>query len=225
MSAGFVDLYAVLGVARAATAADLRGAYRRLALAHHPDRAGSASAPRFAEIADAYRVLSNPVARAAYDDALAARGAWGRRTGDGDGAVHAGGVDWRVGTNGWQASRAAPIPDLIARLSGSLDDLVARGVAKLGSDGSIDLTVSAAEARAGGTVTIQMSVEVTCSSCGGVARPRGVWCRICDYRGHVSEVVTLVIPIAKAVRSGSRVEVAAGRSRRTPVWVRLEVSP
>lgn len=194
-----------------------------MALAHHPDRAGSASAPRFAEIAEAYRVLSNPVARAAYDETLAARGAWGRRSGDR--AVHAGGVDWVVGTNAWQVSRPAPVADLVARLSGKLDDLVARGVAERRPDGAIDLILNAAEAEAGGTAAIEMSIEVVCASCGGVARPRGVWCRTCDYRGRVAEEVTLVIPIEKAVRSGARIEVPAGRSQRAAIWVRLEVRP
>ena len=61
------DLYEVLGVAPSATTAELRRAYRRLALEHHPDRAGPQSAPRFAQIAEAYRMLSDPTARTAYD--------------------------------------------------------------------------------------------------------------------------------------------------------------
>jgi molecular chaperone DnaJ len=221
VSAGFVDLYGVLGVARSATVAELRRAYRRLALAHHPDRAGAASGARFAQIADAYRLLSNPLARAAYDETLAARGAWGRR--QPDGAVHAGGVDWVVGTNGWQVSRAAPVADVLERLSGRLDELVAKGVARRQPDGSIDLMLNAAEARAGGNAVVHLSIDVVCASCGGVARPRGVWCRICDYRGRVDEDVILVIPIEKSVRSGARLEVPVGRAQRSPLWVRLEV--
>ena len=107
------DLYVVLGVARSATAADLRRAYRRLALAHHPDRAGAASAATFATIADAYRVLSNPLARSTYDATLVERAAWQRRDG---GPVHSGGVDWKVGTkvgtNAWQVTRATAPADL-----------------------------------------------------------------------------------------------------------------
>ena len=61
------DLYELLGVSPAATTAELRRAYRRHAHEHHPERAGPASAPRFAQIAEAYRMLSDPTARSAYD--------------------------------------------------------------------------------------------------------------------------------------------------------------
>ena len=220
MAAGFVDLYAVLGVARSVTAAELRHAYRRLALAHHPDRAGAHSAARFAEIADAYRLLSNPLARATYDETLAARGAWGRR--QPGGAVHAGGVDWTVGTNGWRVSRPRQVADLLARISGNLDDLVARGVARRRADGDIELVLNADEARAGGNAAIATSIEIPCSSCGGVSRPGGVWCRICDYKGHVAEEVTLVVAIEPSTRSGSRVAVPVGE-RRPPLRFHLNV--
>ena len=210
MAAGFIDLYAVLGVARSATAAELRHAYRRLALQHHPDRAGAHSAPRFAEIADAYRLLSDPLARATYDETLATRGAWGRR--QAGGAVHAGGVDWTVGTNGWRMSKARPVSDLLARISGKLDDLVARGVARRRADGDIDLVLNADEARAGGNAAIATSIEVPCSSCGGVARPGGVWCRICEYKGRVAEEVTLVVAVEPSSRSGVRIAVPVGRT-------------
>ncbi|KAI9151022.1 hypothetical protein H9P43_009637 [Blastocladiella emersonii ATCC 22665] len=73
--AGFrLGLYRVLGIAdpSAATPESLRAAYRRLALEHHPDKQqvggeGGGDAGAFAAIADAYRILGDPKARAAYD--------------------------------------------------------------------------------------------------------------------------------------------------------------
>src|SRR5438477_544505 len=44
------DLYEVLGVSRATTTAELRRAYRRRTLQHHPDRAGPKSGPLIARI-------------------------------------------------------------------------------------------------------------------------------------------------------------------------------
>ena len=55
------DYYQTLGVSRETNAADIKRAYRRLAMKHHPDRnAGDSSAEeKFKEIQEAYDVLSN----------------------------------------------------------------------------------------------------------------------------------------------------------------------
>lgn len=58
--------YDALGLARGCTAEQVRAAYRRLALIHHPDRGGDRA--RFESICEAYRVLSDEVLRAEYDD-------------------------------------------------------------------------------------------------------------------------------------------------------------
>jgi curved DNA-binding protein len=62
------DLYRVLGVEPCATTAEIARAYRRLARRYHPDVDDSdGAAERFAHITQAYRVLSDPGARARYD--------------------------------------------------------------------------------------------------------------------------------------------------------------
>src|SRR5438132_7394383 len=61
------DYYALLGIDADADAAKLRRAWRRLALRWHPDRAGPGATATFQTISMAYTVLSDPVARAAYD--------------------------------------------------------------------------------------------------------------------------------------------------------------
>ena len=65
-----VDYYKILGVKPAASAAEIKSAYRRLARKRHPDvNGGSEGAAReFALIALAYRTLSDPQERAYYDD-------------------------------------------------------------------------------------------------------------------------------------------------------------
>ena len=62
------DLYDVLGVARGASADDIRKAYRLLAREHHPDvNADPEAEERFKEVAGAYEILSDPQKRAQYD--------------------------------------------------------------------------------------------------------------------------------------------------------------
>src|SRR5262249_57044388 len=63
------DYYEVLGVNRSATDQDLKSAYRRLAVKHHPDKnPGDPHAEeRFKEAAEAYAVLSDAEQRRRYD--------------------------------------------------------------------------------------------------------------------------------------------------------------
>jgi molecular chaperone DnaJ len=63
------DYYDVLGVSRQADAAEIKSAYRKLAIKYHPDKnPGDASAEEmFKEAAEAYEILSNPDKKARYD--------------------------------------------------------------------------------------------------------------------------------------------------------------
>jgi curved DNA-binding protein CbpA len=60
-----IDLYGDLGVARDATPEEIKAAYRRLAMQHHPDRGGDDDA--FKKVQNAYDVLSDLEKRAEYD--------------------------------------------------------------------------------------------------------------------------------------------------------------
>eukprot|EP00285_Hemiselmis_virescens_P010537 CAMPEP_0173385644 /NCGR_PEP_ID=MMETSP1356-20130122/8261_1 /TAXON_ID=77927 ORGANISM="Hemiselmis virescens, Strain PCC157" /NCGR_SAMPLE_ID=MMETSP1356 /ASSEMBLY_ACC=CAM_ASM_000847 /LENGTH=184 /DNA_ID=CAMNT_0014341539 /DNA_START=151 /DNA_END=702 /DNA_ORIENTATION=+ len=60
------DLYGVLGVSSGADDAEIRKAYRRRAMVHHPDRAGGSSS-EFELLSFAVETLSDPVKRADYD--------------------------------------------------------------------------------------------------------------------------------------------------------------
>jgi curved DNA-binding protein len=64
----FKDYYQVMGVARDATEAQIKQAYRKLARKYHPDVSKEKDAEaRFKDLGEAYEVLKNPEKRAAYD--------------------------------------------------------------------------------------------------------------------------------------------------------------
>jgi curved DNA-binding protein len=69
MSVQFKDYYAILGVPRDASAADVKKAFRKLARKHHPDVAKDkkAAEEKFKEINEAYEVLGDPEKRGKYD--------------------------------------------------------------------------------------------------------------------------------------------------------------
>jgi curved DNA-binding protein len=60
------DYYQILGVARTATADEIKRAYRRLASQHHPDKGGDTA--KFQEVEQAYRVLGDAAQREQYDN-------------------------------------------------------------------------------------------------------------------------------------------------------------
>jgi len=64
----YKDYYEILGVAREASADDIKAAYRRLARKYHPDVSKEKNAEeKFKEMAEAYETLKEPEKRAAYD--------------------------------------------------------------------------------------------------------------------------------------------------------------
>ena len=65
--------YEVLQVARQATGGEIKTAFRRLAKIYHPDFTPGMEGSRFRQIFEAYKVLSNPAKRRAYDRELLAR--------------------------------------------------------------------------------------------------------------------------------------------------------
>jgi curved DNA-binding protein CbpA len=136
------DYYALLGIEPHCDDAELRRAWRRLAMRWHPDRAGADVTFVFQKLLAAYNVLSDPDARAAYDRK--------RRI--------------------VPPSAAAPPPDppprrrapgvMIRRLCGPLNALLARGVARQPSDELVELFLDPLEVKEGGMITISMRVMV-----------------------------------------------------------------
>ena len=139
------DYYALLGVLADVTDDELRRVWRKLALEHHPDRAGAAATPMFQRISVAYSVLSDPTARAAYDRFC--------------------GVEPRPVPRPPQPEEPLPrrAPGvMLQRLCGSLQQLLMRGVADYAPDRDdlIDLFLDAEESAQGGMIRISMRVEV-----------------------------------------------------------------
>jgi len=120
--AGSTDFYKLLGVAKTATADEIRKAYRKLALKHHPDVSDAPdAAARFAEIQEAYDVLSDDEKRKAYDQfgVAGVRAGAGGAGGYGPGGPFGGGpggVRFRWGAPGGSAGGGGgqdfDIPDL-----------------------------------------------------------------------------------------------------------------
>ncbi len=105
MAVKFQDYYDTLGVARTATAEEIKLAFRKLARIHHPDVAKDkvAGEVKFKELNEAYEVLSDPVKRTRYDELGA-----DRQNYDAGGFASGGGHAGRAGGGRSGASRGEP---------------------------------------------------------------------------------------------------------------------
>lgn len=177
------DYYEMLGVDAEADTAELVRAWRQLALRWHPDRAGHGATATFQKLLDAYTVLSDPVARTAYDRR---RRASARRLGESRSAPSA-------------AARSAPAV-LLQRLSGSLNTLLACGVARRADDDVIELFLNAQEAEAGGMVTISMRVPIYCEACAANAKAS---CDVCEGMRTVDELFSAWLAVRPGVVDGA----------------------
>jgi molecular chaperone DnaJ len=202
------DYYAVLGVDADVERAQLRRVWRRLALRWHPDRAGPGTTAVFQKISVAYAVLSDPVARAAYDrQRVPTPKRSTSRNGDAAGAQPS------------RPRRRAP-GVMLWRLSGSLQALAACGIARRAEAGVIELFLSAQEAAQGGMVTISMRVPVRCLLCGG----SGASCIRCGGKGSVSQLYSAWLAVPPEVADGALLAPAAALGGMLrPVRFRMRV--
>ncbi|MEY3027657.1 MAG: hypothetical protein RLZZ238_2554 [Planctomycetota bacterium] len=120
------DYYEVLGVSRSATADEIKRAHRKLALQYHPDRNKDKSAPeRFAEVQQAYEVLSDAEKRRQYDEFVRLGGttdafASGGASAGPSGAGPFGGA-WRGATRGdeqWSGADSATFESIFGDIFG-----------------------------------------------------------------------------------------------------------
>jgi molecular chaperone DnaJ len=171
------DYYAILGVERNASEQEMKSAYRKLAMQHHPDRNPDnkeQAEERFKEITEAYSVLADPQKRAAYDQ-----------------FGHAG----VGGAGGWS-------PDFSATIFSGFEDLFGdffgfggfgrsprqRARASRGADLRYDLEISLEEAARGLETKIKIPRWEACPICHGTGAKRGsepVPCPACGGRGQL----------------------------------------
>jgi molecular chaperone DnaJ len=174
------DYYEVLGVAKGATEAEIKSAYRKLAVRYHPDKnpGDSAAEEKFKEAAEAYSVLSDAEQRARYD-----------RFGHAGVSSSAG-----AGAAGWGASGFGGIEDILGDLFGFGEVFGGRSAggrrtaAQRGADLRYDLEMSLEEAAAGMTAQLRIPRLESCEACKGAGAAPGTQPETCQPCGGTGQV-------------------------------------
>jgi molecular chaperone DnaJ len=229
------DYYEVLGVSRDAAEADVKKAYRRLAMKHHPDRNPDKpeAEGHFKEVQEAYEVLSDQEKRATYDRF----GHAGLKGGQGmGGGGFTGGADAfsdifgdvfgdifgggrRGGRN--QVFRGA---DLRYELELTLEQAVAGDSVSLEIPGQVECGRCGGKGAepgsqpttcntCGGAGQVRVaqgffSIQQTCPNCGGAGSLIDKPCRECSGRGRVRRTKTLSVKVPAGVDNGDRIRLA-----------------
>lgn len=166
------DYYDVLGVSNNASDAEIKKAFRRLAMKYHPDRNpdNSEAEDKFKEAKEANDILSDQQKRAAYDQ-----------------FGHAGVSSSAGGPN---AQGHSGFGDIFDSVFGDIFGAQGRGGQRVQSGANLryDLEMSLEDAIAGTTIRIRVPKLVTCNACFGSGAKRGsspVQCPNCNGAGQV----------------------------------------
>ncbi len=224
------DYYEVLGVQRNVDKADLKKAYRKLAMKHHPDRNqdDADAQEHFKEAQEAYDVLKDEKKRSAYDQyghAATGPGARGPAGFDGDVGDVFGDIfgDIFGGRGGRSARQQQRGSDLRFAMELDLEDAVS-GITreiriptlgackKCDGSGAEDGERTSCTTCGGiGQVRMQQgifSVQQTCPACKGMGQVIKNPCSACHGQGRVRETKTLSVKIPSGVDTGDRIRLA-----------------
>ncbi|OGW62615.1 MAG: molecular chaperone DnaJ [Nitrospirae bacterium RBG_16_64_22] len=223
------DYYEVLGVPRDAGEAEIKKAFRRMAVKHHPDKnpGDKGAEEKFKEANEAYEVLSNQEKRAFYDRFGQAPGAGGFEGFGGGGGF--GGVgdifeevfsDFFGGGGRRRRPRAERGNDILQSVEVSFEE------AAFGKEAAIRLSrpetcgacrgtggrsgsgpAECPTCRGAGEVRYQQgffTIRRTCSHCNGEGRVVSHPCETCRGRGSVPSEKTITVKIPPGIDDGGR---------------------
>ncbi len=177
------DFYKVLGVAKDASAADIKKAYRALARANHPDShpGDRAAEDRFKAIAEAYDVIGDPEKRKQYDEMrTVGAGGFGPFAGGGGYGGQAGSQTFDLGDLFGQGGGGGGFGDLFGGMFGGGGRTRTRtGGARRGADIETETTIGFADAIDGVQVSLRLTSDAPCPDCSGTGAKAGTMPRVC----------------------------------------------
>ncbi|HEY1639127.1 MAG TPA: molecular chaperone DnaJ [Streptosporangiaceae bacterium] len=178
------DYYKTLGVAKGASADEIKKSYRKLARKYHPDanKGDSKAEERFKEISEAYNVLSDDKRRKEYDEARSLFGSGGPRMPGSGGPPGPGGYNFDLGDlfgGGSSTGAGGRLGDLLGGVFGSGGRTTGQARPRRGADIETEASLSFGDAIEGSTVTLRLAGEGPCKACAGTGAKAGTVPRVC----------------------------------------------
>jgi len=226
------DYYELLGVARKASAKDIRAAFRKLARKYHPDLnpGDKAAEEKFKQLQEAYDVLSDSKKRQMYDQygfysENAPTGDYGQGGAAGDNVnFDFNGFDFSGGSGGTGAGGGASFRDLFSQFFGGRGGVGLEEEAKPGSSLEYKLEIDFWDAVRGAVKKLQITRMDTCETChgtGAIGSPQT--CSTCQGSGTVQQAAGKMrfnVPCSRCggtgkLRTACKTCGGEGRVRRT----------
>lgn len=188
------DYYEILGISKSAAADEIKRAYRKLAMEHHPDKHGGDDA-KFKEINEAHEVLRDPQKKAAYDQyghAAGASNAGGPFNGNAGGANPFGGGFGGFGGQGVEFD----LGDIFNQFMGGSGSGGSARQEIRGQDLETSMVLDFEEAIFGTERKLNLRVDEQCDRCDGKGAEPGTKinkCSTCDGAGQVTRVQQTIL--------------------------------
>jgi molecular chaperone DnaJ len=191
------DYYEVLGVGKGASADEIKKAFRRLAIQHHPDKEGGDEA-KFKEINEAYEVLKDPSKRQRYDQ-FGHAGVGSSAASDGNPFSGFGGggqnVNFDFGDLG--------LGDIFENFFGGGGGGRAHRQQRRGRDVETKADISFEQAIFGTEIDVSMTIDDLCSHCKGTTVEPGHELKTCDTCHGSGQVVNVARTIFGNIQQAS----------------------
>lgn len=201
------DYYEILGVKKDASADEIKKAFRRSAIEHHPDRGGDES--KFKELNEAYEVLKDEAKRKRYDQfghaGVGGNGGMGGNPYEGYGGFGQGqNVNFDFGDLG--------LGDIFSSFFGGGQQQGGRRTVR-GRDVETKVEISFEQAVFGTEVELKLNIEDACEHCKGATVEPGYELKTCQQCRGSGQVVTVTKTIFGNIQQAAICPVCSGRGK------------
>lgn len=189
------DYYEILGVKKDASPDEVKKAFRRLAIEHHPDRGGDEA--KFKELNEAYEVLKDEGKRKRYDQ-FGHAGVGGNGAGGGNPYAGFGGQGQEMHFDFGDLGLGDIFSSFFGGSAGGGQRRQSRG-----RDVESRVEISFEQAVFGTEVNLDLSLEDTCEHCKGTTVEPGYELKTCDQCGGTGQVVTVTRTVFGNIQQAS----------------------